>query len=358
MFLPVLLVRDYGVWGWVVFAVPNVIGAAAMGWVLRDWMRSVRIMAAHAHACIAFTLVTVAFQVYFLEWWVRPLGGWTYASVALAVLVALVLAVPTWGSLWAGWATFAFSTVVAALFLSSHPPSPPAVTTHAAWPDLLFLAPVSALGFLLCPYLDLTFHEARFMTLSRGAARAAFTVGFGVFFLAMILFTLGYAGFAVSPEPGRLATLVALHMSVQLAFTVLVHFLALRVHPPPPVLHHRVLAAIAAGATGAVLGALVHRLPAYHGISAGEIGYRLFMACYGLIFPAYVWLCMLGSPAESPSRRGWIVLAVTVVLASPLYWLGFIEQRTIWLVPGIAIVLLAKLASGQNSGRRAAEVAA
>lgn len=34
MFLPVLLVRDYGVWGFVVFAVPNVVGAGAMGWVL------------------------------------------------------------------------------------------------------------------------------------------------------------------------------------------------------------------------------------------------------------------------------------------------------------------------------------
>src|SRR6266404_3216610 len=34
MFLPVLLVRDYGLWGWIVFAVPNMIGAAAMGWVM------------------------------------------------------------------------------------------------------------------------------------------------------------------------------------------------------------------------------------------------------------------------------------------------------------------------------------
>ena len=30
MFLPVLLVRDYGMLGWIVFAVPNVVGAAAM----------------------------------------------------------------------------------------------------------------------------------------------------------------------------------------------------------------------------------------------------------------------------------------------------------------------------------------
>ncbi|MBV8780683.1 MAG: hypothetical protein JO353_04735, partial [Phycisphaerae bacterium] len=34
MYLPVLLVRDYGFWGWVVFAIPNVVGAAAMGWTI------------------------------------------------------------------------------------------------------------------------------------------------------------------------------------------------------------------------------------------------------------------------------------------------------------------------------------
>jgi hypothetical protein len=51
------------------------------------------------------------------------------------------------------------------------------------------------------------------------------------------------------------------------------------------------------------------------------------------------------------------VLAVTVVLACPFYWLGFIEQRTIWLVPGLAIVLFAKLflrGRGDFAGGRAA----
>jgi hypothetical protein len=32
MFLPVLLVRDYGIGAWWIFAIPNVVGAAAMGW--------------------------------------------------------------------------------------------------------------------------------------------------------------------------------------------------------------------------------------------------------------------------------------------------------------------------------------
>ena len=71
MYLPVLLVRDYGVWGWVVFAVPNVIGAAAMGWVLRSPEQSARITAAHQRACRAFSLATIAFQVYFAGWFVR-----------------------------------------------------------------------------------------------------------------------------------------------------------------------------------------------------------------------------------------------------------------------------------------------
>ena len=48
MFLPVLLVRDYGIWGWIVFAVPNVLGAAAMGWVLRSRSSSRHILIAHA----------------------------------------------------------------------------------------------------------------------------------------------------------------------------------------------------------------------------------------------------------------------------------------------------------------------
>src|SRR6516165_1703113 len=71
MFLPVLLVRDYGLMGWVVFAVPNVIGAAAMGWVLRDAQASRRVVGRHAEAAGLFSLGTIAFQVFFAAWMVR-----------------------------------------------------------------------------------------------------------------------------------------------------------------------------------------------------------------------------------------------------------------------------------------------
>src|SRR4051812_32860256 len=62
MFLPVLLVRDYGTWGWFVFALPNVVGAAAMGWILRTREQSVRIVDQHRFACLAFSFVTITFQ--------------------------------------------------------------------------------------------------------------------------------------------------------------------------------------------------------------------------------------------------------------------------------------------------------
>src|SRR5262245_60423098 len=64
MFLPVLLVRDFGVWAWLVFAIPNIIGAAAMGWVLSA-ERSSEIARQHRFAMDAFSIVTIAFQVFF-----------------------------------------------------------------------------------------------------------------------------------------------------------------------------------------------------------------------------------------------------------------------------------------------------
>src|SRR4029079_12427203 len=68
MFLPVLLVRDYGIWGVVVFAVPHVVGAGAIGRVLRSRASAARVLASHKKACVAFSIVTVLFQAFFYGW--------------------------------------------------------------------------------------------------------------------------------------------------------------------------------------------------------------------------------------------------------------------------------------------------
>ena len=44
-----------------------------------------------------------------------------------------------------------------------------------------------------------------------------------------------------------------------------------------------------------------------------------------------------------PSRRAVLVFLVAVALAAPMFWLGFIGGRMIWLLPGLGVVLLARL---------------
>jgi hypothetical protein len=62
------------------------------------------------------------------------------------------------------------------------------------------------------------------------------------------------------------------------------------------------------------------------------------MGFYGLIFPAYLWICMKGVP-----RRSIAVFAITVVACAPMFWLGFMEEKMLWLIPGVALLLLARL---------------
>ena len=85
MFLPVLLVRDYGVWGWVVFAVPNVLGAAAMGWVLSDPARSSQLVERHRAACVCFSLITIVFHVFFVRWLVGRMLGDQRADLTFVI---------------------------------------------------------------------------------------------------------------------------------------------------------------------------------------------------------------------------------------------------------------------------------
>jgi hypothetical protein len=33
-----------------------------------------------------------------------------------------------------------------------------------------------------------------------------------------------------------------------------------------------------------------------------------------------------------------------VLVASPMFWMGFIERRMFWLLPGLTIILVARLA--------------
>jgi hypothetical protein len=347
MFLPVLLVRDFGIWGWIVFAVPNVIGAAAMGWVLRKQKSSADLVQAHWLATSCFSAVTVSFQ-FFFAFWMFERAYW----LVLCTIVLAATLLPFGSRLGArGFELFIASgvlvvSVVCGLVtwkgIGTVPAAP--VDPPLGAIELFSLAPVIVFGFLLCPYLDLTLNHARRQT-SDHAARFAFGFGFGLLFLAMIAFTLVYRqhvplGFLNVGVNDAARWGLAMYFVVQLAFTSGVH---LRETASRSSLWH------ASGLLvfGAVVGTLSY-WAADQGeylapTARAEVVYRLYMGFYGLVFPAYVWLCMIPSPWRSPSRRAVLAFAVAVLIAAPFFWLGFIEGRMVWLLPGLAIVLAARV---------------
>ena len=223
-------------------------------------------------------------------------------------------------------------------------------------------------GFLGCPFLDATFLRAR-ERLAGARGSMAFTLGFGVFFLLMIFFTAGYAGYGYTSAREAGARSVALpvltalgaHWLIQFVFTFHVHAReAVRmvrgdVEHAPPQVGRRTKVRWWCVSVLLALGLML--APRHADMSMGEVGYRLFMTFYGLIFPAYAWLCMIPTRdghAGTQGARGKFklrVMWVAVALASPCYWMGFIERETWWLAPGLGIVLAARLVVMGARGR-------
>lgn len=349
MFLPILLYRDFGVWGFLVFAGPNVVGAAAVGWIVRTPDSALRLLAKHRFAIGMFSAITIAFHIYWLAWigsWVptalgldrsvvgAALGLALLALVALQVLslrTMVAASVPLW---------LLSATVLGTIFGNGAASAPPPIATDEF--GLLWLAPVTIFGFALCPYLDGTFLTAR-AAMTDTRAKFAFGVGFGVLFLAMIIGTIVYAPLLEVSLQGVVAAqwigaILLVHLLLQTVFTVTVHR---RVSPLAAVPAALLWALLLVAAFAAVLAT---RLAPHAGLSAGEIGYRAFLAFYGLAFPAYVWLVMIpGRSGTVDTRFVLRVWAAAVGIALPMFWMGFIERQEFWLAPGLLVVLLARL---------------
>lgn len=349
LFLPVLLVRELGTPGFLLFAVPNVVGAALLGTILPSAQVSVQMVQRHRPALVAFSAVTVAFHLFFAAWMlprlIGPWGPWIVLGLA-AVFTAVAWRRRDGSDLSAAVVVFALTVGIALFALwnrldFSWAPAPDPLAAAA-------LAPVCAFGFLLCPYLDLTFHHAR-QRLAPAAGGVAFGVGFGVLFLAVLLLSYGYArplavavgGAATGGLVKAFALPLGLYMALQIAYTVALH--VVEVIPAAQALGGRrsmLVALVVAGGAGA-LGCACHGGARWYGLDGGEVIYRCFMGFFGLFFPAYVWLCLW---RRGPSPRALKIYAVAVVAALPLFFVGFVQGRTILLVPGVALVLLARLA--------------
>jgi hypothetical protein len=132
------------------------------------------------------------------------------------------------------------------------------------------------------------------------------------------------------------------YLAIQLTFTVREHILVIA----PLIASRKFTAAFLFTACG-ILGCsltVCARLSHYEPFIGGEFVYRLLLAWYGLIFPAYVWICMLpGLGIRQPTTRQWIVLTIAVLAVVPAFWMAFIEQHMQWIVVGVGIPLLARL---------------
>lgn len=359
MYFPVLMVRDFGWWGWVAFLVPNCLGAMMVGLVHRSPGAAARVIGAHGPAARAFSVVTILFHVSFLAWFVPeylpglPLGG----IGALALVMLVILGAALCGVVWRGsgrWlacgaAVFGVSialALIASATCSAFPADPPEAGRFNRM-ALASFAPVVALGFLTCPHLDLTFLRVRREMPGR-AGSMAFVLGFGLLFPALMVLTLLYAPAVLA---GTLSPLIVAHIAVQAWFTMSVHFreVAGARAPGEPArglpARMSLLIAVVAGASYLSRG-----WSPLAGMPATEALYKSFIVFYGVVFPAYVWVAMV---PRGPSRlpRRWLIWGATG-LALPFAWWGYMHE--LWLLTlGIPAVILAAPLAGRAAGRTA-----
>ena len=371
MLLPALLLRDHGPWGFVVFALPNVLGAAAMGWVLRSPQQAAAFAHQHRRAGLAFSLATMAFHLFVVGGLIRPEWNWLGLPLLASGLVVCG-GLTSGGGVRGGFAASGLVLAVSftALILASQLPGSysawkvaPALGSEYLWA----FVPASLAGFLTCPYLDLTFLRARAAT-GVGTGRAAFVIGFCLVFAPMLLFATCYAhlmgpffaGGSAVAFPGLWAILLPLHLVLQIALTLSFHGLEVARRLSPL---RRAVAGLAL-VPALLLGCWCARLgtaaplpvpgPPSPAWAAGwltslgtrmpwpEVGYRVFVILYGAVFPSYVLLCAW--PTQRPTRPRF-KLTVCAVVAGVTYGAGlatFVDQR-----PGGILVAVAALVVGR-----------
>jgi hypothetical protein len=175
-------------------------------------------------------------------------------------------------------------------------------------------------------------------------------VGFCVLFASMILLTLGYGLFLLGSEipanlgPWLLPLPLAIHVCLQISLKFILHFEETAASLPAATRPQAFVLPLVGGLAAFAFVLLRGTGPWCFGLTTFELGYRGFMAFYGLVFPSYVWLCVLPlrACAASPDRRTVLAWMLTMLAASPFYWIGFMERRYEWTLVGVAIVLLAR----------------
>lgn len=365
MFLPSLLLRDFGWGSWAAFVVPNVVGAAAMGFVFSHSAASKVFITRHRSACLGFSVVTILFQFTFLLWATTVLlpHGMVMGCL-LIIFCCLFWFSREWdASVLVASSLVFFVSLIAMVFFAKTLPfswsylSDPAFGRLA--PQLRCLMPVFVFGFLLSPYLDLTFHHVNQQT-SGPTTKFAFVIGFGFFFFLMMVFSLLYAPSVIdlffwtagTKDAGfrlvdrmLLQAILCIHIVVQASLTAILHLHRLRQQGRGGILGRILLIQFL---IVPLLLFIVGRNITLFGFTGHELIYRTFMAFYGLLAPSYIWICAIPFKTKGKSPKvDWLVCGGAILLALPFYAWAFMAGKYPALVPGIGIVISAPLFRGR-----------
>jgi hypothetical protein len=203
-----------------------------------------------------------------------------------------------------------------------------------------------AFGFLLCPYLDPTFHVA----LQRSPSRHCFAV-FGAAFTVMLLFTAAFsdAGLGPTPAPGALLwgkPVFEWQWGLQAAFTMVAVAAALRSLEPVSRLGGTtavlpgliVMACLALGwqyLSESALPPMAAALRPASGPVLGEATYLRWLGLYGVLFPAMVLLGLRRTPVA--------VIVISIAGAGLLAEWGMIGGRFPMLTAAVGLLLAASM---------------
>lgn len=308
-FFPVLLQQEFGRIAFLCFLILNVAGATLFGFV---WSKDARQRFLERHRLPAqfFSVLVIGYHCIFMAWLSTllhdptPLIAFAGVTAACTALrqhlnrLAIVLFAVT-----ASLFVFAWTGIDAGT--AAVPLSGPQPFTHQILP--------LALGFLLAPYFDLTFHRAH---ADSANPRLTFLLGFGVLFLALLGgMYLATPVFALLLTAGSLTgsglqAVVAI-LVLQTGFTTAAHLREVQATRWSRA--RFALPAIGVVVTLSALHLAIGQLMPAMTAPAGELVYRGFVFLIGVLFPV---ILLFGGM----TRQALLVMA----FLTPCYTLGFL----------------------------------
>ncbi|HCA38922.1 MAG: hypothetical protein QF781_05655 [Phycisphaerales bacterium] len=330
LFLPAILMQWFGWSGFLLIAIPNVLGATAMGLLLGSPDASRAFCKRHPQAIGLFVSLTIAFHLLFLSIvavWIFPpdmVGPWNWVLfplISLALGLLLSLAPRSW---WPLLGTIAFAS--GSIVVVSNCGCGDSLGWSGTKPpiELVWLAPIFIIGFLLCPWLDAPFHRVRQET----EGPLGFLV-LGGGFLFMLLVTASY--WWLGERTGT--TVVLAWIFGQSTFTIGANLRELRdgVLTSSTFIEIPWLALVLAAAF--IIG--LQLIDTWSEVI--DLYFR-WLALYGLVFPAIVlaW-CLRSSPKVT--LKGLVRLIILLAVAAVLGEIGLLHEPT-WVAAVAAILIL------------------